>query len=104
MKRDLVDFLLSEFRERPGMYLGSYSLSKLPTFVAGFMVASHFYNETKNSMDTFSQFHNWFEKRHAIERSSSWTLPFLEMVNNNDQAALELFFSELEMFANESNR
>lgn len=104
MKRDLVDFLLSEFRKRPGMYLGDYSLSKLPTFVAGFMVASNFYDEAKIGMDRFSQFHDWFETKHSIERSSSWTLPFLEMSNNDDQAALDLFFSELEQFADESSR
>ena len=81
-----------------------YSLSKLPIFVAGFMIACHFYDETKSGMDRFTQFQNWFEKRHSIERSSSWTLPFQEMVNHDDQAALDFFFSELEKFANESSR
>jgi hypothetical protein len=104
MKRDLVDFLLSEFRKRPGMYLGDYSLSKLPTFVAGFMVACSFYDESKTGMERFSQFQDWVETRHSFERSSSWTMPFLEMSNNDDQAALDLFFSELEKFVDESSR
>ena len=91
MKRDLVDFLLSEFRKRPGMYLGDYSLSKLPTLVAGFMVACNFYDETKTGMDRFSNFHAWFEKRHSLNRSSSWTFPFLEMTNHNEKKALDLF-------------
>jgi hypothetical protein len=104
MKRDLVDFLLSEFRKRPGMYLGDYSLSKLPTFVAGFTVASNFYDEAKTGMARFSQFHDWFETRHSFEHSSSWTIPFLEMSNNDDKTALDFFFSELEKFADESSR
>ncbi len=103
MKRDLVDFLLSEFRKRPGMYLGDYSLSKLPTLVAGFMVACNFYNETKSGLNRFSQFHDWFEQRHSLERSSSWTLPFLEMANQDEKKALDLFFSELEVYATESS-
>jgi hypothetical protein len=58
MKRDLVDFLLSEFRKRPGMYLGNYSLSKLPILVTGFMVAGNFYDETKTGMIDFLSFMN----------------------------------------------
>lgn len=104
MKRDLVDFLLSEFRKRPGMYLGDYSLSKLPALIAGFMVACNFYDGTKTGMDRFSDFHEWFEKRHSLDRSSSWTLPFLEMVNRNEKKALDLFFSELEVYVTESSR
>ena len=100
MKKDLVDFLLSDFRKRPGMYLGDYSLSKLPILVAGFMVACNFYDE--NGMDRFSEFHDWFEKRHSLERCSSWTWPFLEKVNHDDKAALDLFFSELKIFATEN--
>lgn len=103
MQRDLLDFLLSEFREKPGMYLGSYSLSKLPTFVAGFMIASHFYDQSKSSLNRFSNFHDWFEKKYSLERSSSWTLPFLEMTNHDETAALNLFFSELDQFVSETN-
>src|SRR5687768_16076629 len=104
MRRDLVDFLLAEFRHRPGMYLGSYGLSTLPTLVAGFMVACNFYDNTKTGLNRFSEFHEWFEKRHSLERSSSWTLPFLEMVNHDEKAALDLSCSELEVYVDESNR
>lgn len=104
MKKDLVDFLLSDFRKRPGMYLGDYSLSKLPTLIAGFMIACNYYDETKTGMDRFSAFHEWFQKRHSLERSSSWTLPFLEITDNNEVAALDLFFNELELFTTESSR
>jgi hypothetical protein len=102
MKKDLVDFLLSDFRKRPGMFLGSYSLSRLPTLIAGFMVACNYYDESKTGMNRFSDFHDWFDKRHSLERSSSWTLPFLEMTNYNEKDSLDLFFRELELFSNES--
>jgi hypothetical protein len=103
MKKDLVDFLLSDFRKRPGMYLGDYSLSKLPTLTIGFMIACNYYDNTSTGMNRFSDFHEWFEKRHALERSSSWTKPFLEMTNYDDKAALDLFLNELEVFATESS-
>jgi len=103
MEKDFVGFLLSDFRKRPGMYLGSYSLSKLPTLAAGFMIACNYYDETKTGMNRFSDFHDWFEKRHSLEHTSSWTVPFLEMTNYDDKGALDLFFSELELFANESS-
>src|SRR5690606_23993290 len=102
MKRDLVDFLLSEFRERPGMYLGDYSLSKLPILTSGFMIACNFYDDTKSGMNRLSEFHEWFEKRHSLQRSSSWTLPFLEMANHDERIALDLFFSELDIYVAES--
>ena len=104
MKKDFVDFLLSDFRKRPGMYLGDYSLSKLPTLTAGFMIACNYYDESKTGMDRFSNFHEWFENRHSLTRSSSWTLPFLEMTNNDEVAVLDLFFCELELFTTESSR
>lgn len=103
MQRDLVDFLLSDFRERPGMYLGAYLLSPLPTLVAGFMVASAFYDASNSALNRFSAFHDWFEKRHSLERSASWTWPFLEMSNHDEKAALDLFFSELEIFIANGN-
>lgn len=104
MQRDLVDFLLSDFRERPGMYLGSYSLSSLPILVAGFTIACNYYDTSKAGLDRFYDFMEWFEKRHSLERSSSWTLPFLEMTKCNEKAALDLFLSELEIYASESCR
>lgn len=104
MKKDLVEFLLSDFRKMPDMYLGDYSLSKLPTLTIGFMIACNYYDETKLGMDRFSNFLDWFEKRHSLVRSSSWTCAFLEMTNNNEVAALDFFFSELELFTIQSSR
>lgn len=98
MEKDLLDFLLSDFRKKPGMYLGSYKLSLLPTLVAGFMVANNFYDETKSALDRFSDFHEWFEKKNSFDRPSSWTIPFLEIANHDEKAALDLFFSELETY------
>ena len=85
------------------MYLGDYSLSKLPILVAGFMIASLFYDETKSAFDRFSGFTEWFEKRHSFERCSSWTWPFLEMANHDEKAALDLFFSELEIYVSQAS-
>ena len=85
------------------MYLGDYSLSKLPILVAGFMIASIFYDETKSALDRFSGFTDWFEKRHSLERCSSWTWPFLEMANHDEKAALDLFFSELEIYVSQAS-
>jgi hypothetical protein len=104
MERDLVDFLLSEFHQRPGMYLGAYSLSKPPTLINGFMIASHFYDEKKTALKRFSDFIDWFEKQHSSERFSSWTIPFLEMANQDDKAALDLFFSELKFYVSQNSQ
>lgn len=98
MKRDLVDFLLSELRERPGMYLGINDISRLPSFVAGFMIASAFYDQEKSGLNRFSDFHEWFEKKHGYSRPSSWTTPFLEVAHHDGKAALDLLFKELDLF------
>ena len=101
MKKDFVDFLISDFRERPAMYLGDYSISKFPALMAGFMIACHYYDESTKGMDRFERFNEWFGQRHALPLSSSWTEPFLEMTNHDEKAALSLFLRELELFVRE---
>ena len=104
MKKDFVDFLNVEFRERPGMYLGEYSISKLGIFLSGFMVGSFYYDKTKTSLIRFNSFIEWFEIKYSLERCSSWTYPFLEMRNNDEKAAMDLFFEELAIFIAETSR
>lgn len=68
------------------------------------MIACHSYDETKTGMDRFDQFYEWFNQRHALPLSSSWTHPFLEMTNHDEKAALSLFLSELELFVRETHQ
>ena len=104
MKKDLVDFLLTDFCKRPGMYLGTYSLSPLSTFVTGFMIASGMLEDGDESIKRFSAFYGWFQSRHNLEWSSTWVYPFLQMKDGKEKEALELFLSELEIFASENSR
>ncbi len=84
------------------MFLGSYGLSNLPTLVIGFNVACQIYD--KAGLDKFSAFLDWFNKRHLVGFTSSWTLPFLEQVDFDEKAALDFFFSELEVYVSENSR
>lgn len=65
--------LLEKIREKPGMYLGSPSVSALFHFLQGYKVALMEAGISPNKeLQEFGEFQSWLAKRESINISASW--------------------------------
>ena len=96
--KNLTELLLNVIRQRPGLYLGQAKISLLPTFIIGYRMYPGAFKD-----DYFGEngFLEWMDKKYNIGQPSSWTTPFLDKANDNEEKALELYFDYLEEFQNE---
>lgn len=102
--QNLTEFLLGPLRIRPAMYLGKATISSLAIFVGGYMVGFRNGKDSDSPFDDFfgeNGFLEWFFKKYEIESPSFWETPFLDKVNQDQEAALELFFTYLEEYSKE---
>jgi len=54
MKKDLIDFLLSDLRPRPGMFLTDYSLSYLNIYLTGVEITCGHIENSGNYLELFT--------------------------------------------------
>lgn len=91
---DVIELILS----RPGMYLGTYSVSKLKAFLDGYRFAVLLSNdseyEDRLTPLPFSFFCDFAAKRYNITSNVGWCDIILQQVNYNEADGLKLF-SEL---------
>lgn len=67
-----IPSLLEQIKKRPGMFLGSKSLTGLYHFLNGYAVACSD-NNFKNILDIPRSFHDWCAYRtHFTESTSGW--------------------------------
>ncbi len=105
--KNLTGMLLGPIRERPVMYLGEPKISKLSNFIIGYQLGYLMAKKTNSHDDDYLGefgFLEWFYKKYNIKVTSFWETPFLEKVKNNEEKALQLFFSYLEEYQNEKNK
>ena len=95
-------FLLRVFRSRPKMYFPQKSITQICTFIFGFLSALDI---TKSDYETTDNFLRSFEKYAEIHNRGmfthgiySYAEHFLNICNENEEKAFDLFFALLEEF------
>ena len=84
--------LLDKIHQKPGMYIGSPSLSSLHMFLCGYA-----FSRQEQSLpltaeeETFDTFQNWVQQRFSISASVSWAKIIL-LHAASEQAGFELFY------------
>ena len=96
--KNLAELLLNQVRERPAMYLGKNSITKLPGFIAGYMFRDALSNSSEDFYFGENGFINWYEKKYKVQRASFWHSYFLDEASNNKEKALEIYFERLEEY------
>ena len=107
MNKDLIDFLLSEMRLRPGMYLGVYSLSHLNVFLTGVHISCYHLDGGGDFSDSFfgeNGFLHWSWKKYGIDKPAYRLDHYLDNANGNEVNALESFFNDLAEYKSERRR
>ena len=87
-------------RRRPGMFLGTNSVSKLYIFIAGYRFALP---DGSSDLQTeghlpFSYFNAYVAKRYNCSGSMGWANILLEVCHGSEEDGLKLFFEVLDEF------
>ena len=107
MKKDLVDFLLTDLRPRPGMYLTAYNLSYLSIYLTGVETTCWQLDKAGAYLERFSGekgFVQWSFRKYSLGQRSYKLDHYLEFAKGNEKEALDLFFDDLEKYHSESSR
>lgn len=92
--------MLERMRPHPQFYLGEKSITGLRCFLDGFSVG-YSYPHINPLLPGFQEF---IEAKYPLDLSSlSWNHILLLVEQNDEAAALDLFFSELDLFLSGNN-
>ena len=93
--------LLQKIHQKPGVYIGSPSVSSLYMFLCGYGYSrqEQGLNLTAEEQE-FEKFQAWVQQRFKITASVSWAKVIL-LHSADERAAFELFFGLLAEFINE---
>lgn len=93
--------MLAGMRPNPHFYLGEKSISRLRCFLDGFSVG-YSYPRMNPLLPGFQEY---IEAKYPLELAAlSWNNILLMVTHNDEEAALDLFFSELDSFLSENNK
>jgi hypothetical protein len=96
--------LLDQVRQRPAMYIGQPSLTRLHIFLEGYGFAL-FKHQIKIAVESppFDGFHDWTARRFGWRESTAgWCNIILQETGNDESAALDRFFQLLDEFRSEA--
>lgn len=87
-------------RRRPGMFLGTNSVSKLFVFISGFRLALPDGSPDLQSEGhlPFSYFNRYVAMRYNCSEPMGWANILLEVCNGSEEEGLKLFFEMLDEF------
>ncbi len=93
--------ILQKIRNKPGMYIGSTSVSDLFHFLVGFKTALRELGiaATKEEMDFYREFQPWLQKKYHVSTSNSWA-KIIMLHCANEQEGFNTFYKLLEEFQN----
>lgn len=107
MKKDLIEFLLTELRPRPRMYLTAYNLSYLSIYLTGVEMTCWQLDKNGAYLERFSGekgFVQWSWHKYGLMHRSYKLDHYLEFAKGNEKEALDWFFKDLEIYYIESSR
>jgi hypothetical protein len=99
-KKNLYDFL-DKMRERPAMYLGSHSITRMESFICGFYEGSN-HEITENP--PFDGFNDFVGKFYGKYTTAGWKNLILSDHYGNEQEALDRFFVLLDEYRENPNK
>ena len=92
--------LLARIQKKPGMYIGSRSISNLFMFLCGYQHARDLLEiPVTEQEEEFAEFQPWLQKRFALNTSASWAKIIL-FYSTDESHAFETFFDLREEFIN----
>jgi hypothetical protein len=99
-RKNLYD-ILDKMRERPGMYLGSHSITRLEAFICGFYEGS---NDEVPENPPFGDFNDFVGKFYGKYTTAGWKNLILADHYGNEQEALDRFFVLLDEYRENPNK
>ena len=90
--------LLARIKQRPGMYLGKVSLTRLKMLLMGYgMSRGELGLQLTQEEKQFAQFQQWIQRKYQINSSEGWESIILSQVED-EKLAFDLFFELFEQF------
>ncbi len=90
--------LLDRIQKKPGMYIGSPSISHLFMFLCGYQHARDLLETPFTQQEEeFAEFQPWLQKRFAVNTSASWDKIIL-FYSTDESHAFDIFFDLLQEF------
>ncbi|WP_051319783.1 MULTISPECIES: hypothetical protein [Planktothrix] len=90
--------LLARIKQRPGMYLGKVSLTRLKMLLMGYsMSRGELGLQLTQQEKQFAQFQQWIQTKYQINLSQGWETIILSQVED-EKLAFDLFFELFEQF------
>jgi hypothetical protein len=95
---NLTELLLNVIKVRPGMYLGTNEISKLPNLILGYEFSNSISELTPDFYFGEKGFLNWYREKYKPSRCSHWEQYFVMQAGGDEVKALELYFVRLEEY------
>ncbi len=90
---------IQKIRERPGLYLGEASISKLRAYLEGYQAALRDCDIPKTEQEEeFYQFHEWVRQYYNFSESTSGWNNMILARSSDEAQALEIFFDLFDQF------
>lgn len=90
--------LLARIKQRPGMYLGKVSLTRLKMLLMGYsMSRGELGLQLTQQEKQFAQFQQWIQTKYQINSAQGWETIILSQVED-EKLAFDLFFELFEQF------
>ncbi|MEZ2301252.1 MAG: hypothetical protein ACBR13_05760 [Microcoleus sp.] len=96
--------LLEKIEQKPGLYIGTASVTALRQFLVGYKFARQEMGimPTEEELDFYQEFQPWLQVHFSIQTANSWdTIILFKCVDG--KAAFAYFFRLLEKFRDRSN-
>ena len=100
VKAEYLYEMLQSIKQRPGMYLGRCSITRLQSFLDGYMGARQDLGLPLTEQEReFEGFQEWIQKRFSINSNHGWDSIIL-FYSADERDALNTFFELFEAFLN----
>ena len=96
--KNLKDYFV-RLRQRPGMYLGENTITKLHDHLQGYSIA-YWFNDIDNPVDKnfFDNFNEFVYRYYGVTTNDNWKGVIFEQCFGNEQNALDTFFELFDLF------
>ncbi len=90
--------IVAELRSRPAMYLGERSIVRFDSFLAGYYMACAEFVTDASLTAKHHRFSRNISEKYHFGGGYGWMNILLQICNNDEEAALDLFFKEWDEF------